>query len=189
MTPRSLRVPANILAEIVAHAQAAAPHEACGLLRGRDGVVTALTRGVNEAAQPATRYQLDATTLLQQLDWEARGEALLAIYHSHPTTAAWPSPLDAAWASYPDAVIVICSLAGPAPVVRGYRLERRSLPARPPDVQPTPGEAALWAAPLTNGYAFVQHRADGEEWFGVEVLETQLETLEATWQTDASVLE
>ncbi len=184
-----LRVPAGIMAEIVAHAQAASPHEACGLLRGRDGVVTALARGVNEAAQPATRYQLDAATLLQQLDWDARGEALLALYHSHPTSPAWPSLLDAAWAYYPDAVTVICSLGGLMPVVRGYRLARHPLTARPSGVQPVAGESALWAMPLADGYAFVQRRANAEDWFRVEVLEVQLETIEATWQTHASVLE
>ena len=41
-----------------------------------------------------------------------RGEAMLGIYHSHPRTAAYPSPTDVEMAFYPEAIYFIISLAG-----------------------------------------------------------------------------
>lgn len=38
-------------------------------------------------------------------------ETMLGIYHSHPTTAARPSPRDLAGAAYPGVAYVIISLA------------------------------------------------------------------------------
>ncbi len=50
------------------------------------------------------------------------GIELLAIYHSHPTSAPVPSKTDLARAFWPDAVYLIVSLAAEEPVVRGWWL-------------------------------------------------------------------
>jgi proteasome lid subunit RPN8/RPN11 len=48
---------------------------------------------------------------------------LLAIYHSHPHTQAYPSSTDVALAFYPDSLYVIVSLEEPEkPVVRAFRI-------------------------------------------------------------------
>jgi len=48
---------------------------------------------------------------------------LLAVYHSHPITVAYPSKTDVAFAFWPEAVYLICSLEHPDdPVLRGFRI-------------------------------------------------------------------
>ena len=118
-----LGLPVAMRDEIVAHARREAPRECCGLIAGRDGRATRLYRLVN--SEPGvTRYRVDDAELFRVYrDLDGRGEDVLAIYHSHPATPAFPSPTDVALAAWPDAFYVICSLADPAaPVVRAYRI-------------------------------------------------------------------
>jgi proteasome lid subunit RPN8/RPN11 len=109
--------------EAVAHAQAEAPREACGLLAGTAGQVQKLYRLSNSEQSPVS-YRLDPLEQLRAFeDMEAQGWELLAIYHSHPASPAYPSPRDVELAYYPDAVYVIVSLLDPArPVLRGFRI-------------------------------------------------------------------
>ena len=119
----TLRLPAAMRDEIVAHARSEAPRECCGLIAGRAGRATKLYRLVN--LEPGvTRYRVDDAELFRVYrDLDDRGEDVLAIYHSHPATSAFPSPTDVALAAWPDAFYVICSLAGPeAPVVRAFHI-------------------------------------------------------------------
>ena len=53
----------------------------------------------------------------------AEGRDLVAIYHSHPRTRAYPSSTDVAKATYPDASYMIVSLQDPAiPEIRAFRI-------------------------------------------------------------------
>lgn len=112
---------------IIAHAQEGAPKEICGLLRGRNGVVTDLLRANNIAANPIIDYEVAPEALVTVFDWEDAGDELVAIYHSHPTDPAYPSPTDAYKADHPDTVFLICSLQDDAnPVLRGFLLRNLS---------------------------------------------------------------
>lgn len=124
MTDRDrLVIPAAIRDEIVAHAHDHAPRECCGVVAGRNGIPTRLHRLTN-VEQGETRYLFDDEEFYR-VYWEIenRGETLLAVYHSHPATEAYPSPTDVAFAFWPEAVYLICSLVRPAaPVIRGFRI-------------------------------------------------------------------
>ena len=122
MTDR-LELPAALRDEIVAHARSEAPKEACGLVAGQDGRLTRVIRCANAHPAPVTRYAIDPREQLRAFrDMEAKGEELLAIYHSHPITQAYPSPTDRAEAHYPDAYYVLVSLRDVAPEVRAFRV-------------------------------------------------------------------
>jgi len=160
-TPDPLILPGQIYAEIIAHARAGAPEEVCGILSGRDGVATELVRGRNEATNPRMNYWLDGQTLLRQFDFEERGEAMIAIYHSHPVDPAYPSAADAANAFYPDAVYLICSLLHPEqPELRGWRLIQEDLTERPAQLQPVRGHPHLWAR---------RQRGQQEDWYDLAI--------------------
>jgi proteasome lid subunit RPN8/RPN11 len=109
--------------EIVAHARAESPKEACGLVAGRGGRPTRVIRCTNAHPTPVTRYSIDPREQLRAFrDMEAKGEELLAIYHSHPITQPYPSPTDRAEAHYPDAFYILVSLRDALPEVRAYRV-------------------------------------------------------------------
>lgn len=129
----TLRLDQRFVAEMIAHAQQMLPREACGILAGPPGgPVQRLYRATNRLGSE-TEYEIDPRELLQilrALDEEGWADPL-AIYHSHPRSAAYPSRTDLARATtpdgsalYPDTVYVIISLVSPEePVLRGFRVD------------------------------------------------------------------
>lgn len=123
-----LLLPGSVAAEIMAHARAALPHEACGLLAGfrSDGRATEFHPARNEHSS-ALRYSVDPDDLVRiAFTIEASGADLLGIVHSHVGSPAVPSATDVREARYPDALQLIASMADPdaAPAValRAWRV-------------------------------------------------------------------
>lgn len=106
---------------LVAHARSDAPFEVCGLLAG-DGQGVAAHYEIPNAARSMTYYSMEPKAMLHAMrDIDDRELDLLAIYHSHTHTEAFPSPTDVELAFYPDVVYLIVSLQDPdEPVVRGF---------------------------------------------------------------------
>ena len=120
--PRSLRLLPAVGHEIVEHARAGYPNEVCGLIAGRQGMGLVVFRGQNVAPAPRVSFELDAQTLLRQMEFEEQGLELVAIYHSHPAGPEEPSPTDVVCAFYPEAAAIICSLAGADPRLRAFSI-------------------------------------------------------------------
>jgi proteasome lid subunit RPN8/RPN11 len=109
--------------EIVRHARADAPREACGLVAGHGAAAARVIPCANAHETPVTRYAIDPREQLGAFrEMEAKGEELVAIYHSHPITQPYPSPTDRAEAHYPDAFYVLVSLRDAEPELRAYRV-------------------------------------------------------------------
>ncbi len=110
--------------EIIAHAREDNPNECCGIIAGTDGHAAKLYRAVNSEASPY-RYNVDPKDLLRiYRDLEDHGLDVLAIYHSHTHTEAYPSPTDVSLAAWPEAYYLIVSLADEAnPVLRAFRIQ------------------------------------------------------------------
>jgi proteasome lid subunit RPN8/RPN11 len=120
-----MKISKALIAEMVAHAREDLPNECCGMIGGRDGVATEVVRVVNSAASPL-RYEMDPQGQFDALKAiESDGGELLAIYHSHTKSAAYPSQTDVNQAlSWPEQAYVIVSLADPAePDVKAYWLK------------------------------------------------------------------
>jgi proteasome lid subunit RPN8/RPN11 len=108
--------------EMVAHAQADAPNECCGMIASRDGDAVTVYRAENAAASPL-RYEIDGAEQYRiQMAIDDAGHDLGAIYHSHTRSAPYPSQTDINLAFYPDAVYIIVGLAEAEPEVRAYRI-------------------------------------------------------------------
>ena len=92
-----LVIASALVAAIKAHAESAAPDEACGLLVGDPGHARSAVRAPNVAAAPERNFEIDPATLLR-VHREARGtgQAVIGHYHSHPGGIAQPSRTDAA---------------------------------------------------------------------------------------------
>ncbi len=86
------------------------PNEACGILAGRDGRVKKVYEMTNAEKSPETFF-MDAKEQLRAMkEMRSLGLEMLAIYHSHVTSPAYPSAHDVELAFYPEASYVIVSL-------------------------------------------------------------------------------
>ena len=110
---------------MVAHAREDLPNECCGMVGGRGGEATEVVRVTNSAASPL-RYEMEPQGQYNALkSIEDGGNELLAIYHSHTKSAAYPSQTDVNQAvAWPEQIYVIVSLADEdAPDVKAYLLK------------------------------------------------------------------
>ena len=84
-------IPAELRAAPVAHAEAEAPNEACGLVLLRDGTAERYVPGRNGAASPYRfELELDDPEL-----WFAEDDGYeLAVFHSHLSSPPRPSRTD-----------------------------------------------------------------------------------------------
>jgi [CysO sulfur-carrier protein]-S-L-cysteine hydrolase len=107
---REIQLKQNVAEEILHSARTAPLVEACGLLAGRDGVITKALPARNTAGQPATAYEIQPEELFRMMrEIRCHGLELLGIYHSHPEGDNVPSERDVARAYYPDAAYLILS--------------------------------------------------------------------------------
>ncbi|MHB8754864.1 MAG: M67 family metallopeptidase [Candidatus Acidiferrales bacterium] len=97
--------------------------ECCGLLAGRDGIITRVLPARN-ALDSATAYEIapeDLFRLMRQM--RAENLEMMGIYHSHPRGENRPSPRDIECACYPDSPYFILSpLADAAQPVRAFSI-------------------------------------------------------------------
>jgi proteasome lid subunit RPN8/RPN11 len=115
--------------EIVAHARADHPDEACGVVAGPAGTgcPERFIPMLNAARSP-TFYEFDSTDLLKLYrEMDDRDEEPVVIYHSHTATEAYPSRTDISYANEPGAHYVLVSTAecgnGEGPVsFRSFRI-------------------------------------------------------------------
>lgn len=114
---------AEIKEELIREARKEAPNEACGILAGKEGRVERIYPMKNLEESPVSflmdpREQLKVMKEIRNL-----GLQMLAIYHSHPETRAYPSARDVELAFYPEACYIIVSLKEKDnPVIRGFRI-------------------------------------------------------------------
>jgi proteasome lid subunit RPN8/RPN11 len=120
-----VRLPRALAEELVAHARADLPNECCGMIAGNDGVATRVHRAANTESSPFM-YVMEPREQLRIMDEiDASGDDLLAIYHSHTRSAAYPSRTDVELAFFPDTLYLIVSLADrEAPEIRAFRIAR-----------------------------------------------------------------
>jgi len=113
--------------EIIAHAHAEAPRECCGLVEGVGGKSKRIWKLTNAAHSKVT-FELDPEEQLEAMgEIKRAGHELIATYHSHPQSAAYPSEIDEAkLAAYPEVRHLIVSLAGPEPDLRAYWIRKSS---------------------------------------------------------------
>ncbi|MBB5935205.1 Mov34/MPN/PAD-1 family protein [Streptomyces zagrosensis] len=99
--------------QIVAHARADHPDEACGVVAGPEGSdrPERFIPMLNAARSP-TFYEFDSGDLLKLYrELDDRDEEPVVIYHSHTATEAYPSRTDISYANEPGAHYVLVSTA------------------------------------------------------------------------------
>jgi proteasome lid subunit RPN8/RPN11 len=133
-----MRIPRPVYQEVLEHAREEVPNECCGLIGGANGEARTVYRARNAEASPL-RYNLDPQDQIRIYgEIEERGEELVAIYHSHTASPAYPSQTDINLALmdrrendqvvgkqpvFPGVVYLIASLADGEQPVRGFQIE------------------------------------------------------------------
>ena len=116
-------IPPAMRDEIVAHARAGLPNEACGILAGRDNQAERFYPAESDEPSPFY-YRIEARDQIRIMnEIDDAGLDLIGIYHSHVSSPPYPSRTDAEQAFWPDATYLIVSLAGGKAELRGYRIE------------------------------------------------------------------
>ncbi|MGD9696378.1 MAG: Mov34/MPN/PAD-1 family protein [Thermoleophilia bacterium] len=120
-----MRIPAQLADELVAHAVADLPNECCGMIAGSGGLATRVFRATNSEGSPFM-YVMDPREQLRIMEEiDDSGDDLLAVYHSHTRSAAYPSRTDVELAFFPETLYLIVSIADrDAPEIRAYRIAR-----------------------------------------------------------------
>ena len=121
-----LIVPKEMTEEIIQHAIDDTPNECCGILAGIADRVLGQWRVLNAEASPY-RYRMDPKEFLEVNNViEEQGWDILAFYHSHTHTEAYPSDTDVRLArlvDWPGAYYLLVSLMPPGnPVIRGFSI-------------------------------------------------------------------
>lgn len=126
-----LKIRSNDLQAIIDHCLAGLPDESCGIMAGRDGRVEKVYCMRNARPGPAS-YEMDPEEQFRVMkEVRQAGRALTGIFHSHPSSPAYPSGIDverAYWPgtlfpNYPEARYLIVSLQDPSrPIVRGFSI-------------------------------------------------------------------
>ena len=122
--PTPLTLTEAVWHQMVGHAYAGLPDEACGLLGGDPGSGhVSVFYPCGNAAASARVYTVEPRDHLRaDRDAAGRGLEIVGVMHSHTHTEAYPSPTDVAQAPDPTWHYVIVSLKRDVPVLRSYRI-------------------------------------------------------------------
>jgi proteasome lid subunit RPN8/RPN11 len=111
MTTEEIYLPRKLTQQLLHHAQTVPEQEVCGLISAKNNLPCHCYPINNRAEQPKDKFLLDQPQqIAAMVTMREQGEELFAIYHSHPTAPAAPSPTDIALADYPGVLHFIISL-------------------------------------------------------------------------------
>ena len=127
MAADPLIIPSNIFQDMLAHCRAGCPNEACGILAGKGNEISKIYKLTNIEKSPVS-YFMDSKEQFEVMkDMRDNNLSMLAIFHSHPSSGAYPSAKDVSLAFYDDCVYIIVSLIEKEPVVKAFSIKEGSI--------------------------------------------------------------
>lgn len=119
----------KFLNQIIEHSRREYGREACGILTGQERKVEKIYPMENVAETPAICYMMKPAELLKTFkEIQDENMELLAIYHSHTGTSAYPSARDLELAFYPEVTHLIVSLQdADRPEIHGFKINENEI--------------------------------------------------------------
>ena len=113
----------DLLDQVISHCKSVYPNEACGLLAGNRNIAEKIYR-ITNIEKSGVSYMMDPDEQFRVMkEMRKNGHEMVAIYHSHPHSQAYPSPVDISLAFYPDPVYLIAGFTNQdRPEVRAFRI-------------------------------------------------------------------
>jgi proteasome lid subunit RPN8/RPN11 len=106
-----LVLPRKLVTRILTHVLQHEDIESCGLISKSGNIPTHYYAVNNIASEPSISFEMDPIQQIAAMKhMRSHGEELLAIVHSHPSSAPVPSASDIRECGYPDAYYIIVSL-------------------------------------------------------------------------------
>ena len=107
---RAVRSRRKVYGQVLKHARRQPHRECCGILAGRDGLITQAFPAKNVAADPVRNYEIAPREIVRLMsELRKRRLEFLGIYHSHPhwLDTNEPSAKDLALAHFSEAIYFI----------------------------------------------------------------------------------
>ncbi len=119
-----IRIRQSQVEEMIEHAKSSIPSEACGILAGRENMVTRVYEMTNTSNSPESCYSMDPEEQFKRMkEMRQLGIEMLGIYHSHTGSPAYPSARDCELAFYPEVDHVIISLHSiHSPEIKAFKI-------------------------------------------------------------------
>lgn len=121
-----IRIKKRQLSQMLDQLQSEAPYEGCGILSGIDDVVMNVYPMTNGAHREDFFLMVPEEQFKVIKDIRKKGQKMLAVYHSHPTSRAYPSDKDIEMAHYEDIYYIIVSLKDGVDV-RAYKIKDKQV--------------------------------------------------------------
>ncbi|MDO9288415.1 MAG: M67 family metallopeptidase [Thermodesulfovibrionales bacterium] len=115
-------IPKDIFDELISHCKDAFPNEACGILAGIENKASKIYKMTNIEKSPVSYFMDSKEQFKVMKDIRENNLEMVAIFHSHPSSPAYPSNKDLNLAFYEDSIYIIVSLIEKEPVVKGYSM-------------------------------------------------------------------
>ena len=113
-------IPGHIFDDMISYCRGGYPNEVCGILAGKGNEVSRLYRMRNVENSPVS-YLMDSKDQLQVMKaLRDDGLSIVALFHSHPSSAAYPSAKDVELAFYEDSAYIIVSLSQHKPQAKAF---------------------------------------------------------------------
>lgn len=120
--PDRLFISRELFDEVISFCKEAYPNEACGILAGKGSEVLKIYKMANIENSPVS-YLTDSMEQFKVMkDMRENNLSMVAIFHSHPSSAAYPSRRDVNLAFYQDSAYVIVGLTEKEPVVKAFSI-------------------------------------------------------------------
>ncbi len=118
-----IRIKKQLFTAVLHHLEREYPNEGCGLLSGRAGEVLKV-HPIRNIEQSPVSYLMDPKEEFEFFrEIRKKNLELVGIYHSHPTSDAYPSEKDRALVAYEEPFYLIVSLKDrKQPAARAFRL-------------------------------------------------------------------
>lgn len=110
---------------MIDYCKACFPNEACGILGGIGFDIKEIYTMTNIESSPIS-YMMDASEQFKIMkDMRNNNLSLAAIFHSHPSSPAYPSNKDLALAFYEDSLYIIVSLMNKEPEAKAFIIKKQ----------------------------------------------------------------
>jgi [CysO sulfur-carrier protein]-S-L-cysteine hydrolase len=115
-------IPSQAREAMLRHAISCLPEEACGLIAGDvDGAIR-MVYPLTNAQRSTIAFTIEPVEHFRALQHADRnGWELIGVFHSHPTSGAYPSPTDIAQAAEPNWLYIVIGLRA-EPELRVFRI-------------------------------------------------------------------